>query len=106
MVWPTLHELQRMQREHDEREWDADPGDPTIAAVLVDLHKLVAELELHCRDAQDGDMPSHDQIKAEVIPDLLICVLRLVNNEDEKLEKLIGARWSELHPIHQSHADA
>lgn len=93
----TTKKLQQKQIDHDAIYWDHD-GFTTfenIRHLTLRVGKLVGKLSAYCEAKEQTKGALDDQIKNEVIPDLLSYALQLSNWLEEDLSKLYVKRIKE-----------
>ncbi len=84
----TLKDLQRFQKIYDERFVDKKfEGFEKIRHTTLHVAKLLGKLANYCEKKEEGVNYSPEQIKQEIIPDLLVYCLWLAKEFDIKPDK-------------------
>lgn len=84
----NLEELQKIQEEYDSKYWQHNSSKlEKIRHITLHVGKLLGKLSTYCENQEhDVNYPT-DQIKQEVIPDLLFYSLQLGNLLEVKVEE-------------------
>lgn len=90
----TTKELQQQQAEYDTQYWDHDGYSifENIRHLTLHVGKLIGKLSTYCEAKEHEKGYPDDQLKNEVIPDLLSYALQLSNWLDEDLDALYQKR--------------
>ena len=89
----NLGELQQIQAEHDASYWEVDQTDfAKIRHITLHTGKLIGKLAGYVEPGEHGKCLPTDQIKNEVIPDLMVYAVQLANIFHLKLEDQYRAR--------------
>ena len=76
-------DLQKHQKKYDEKYWQHGQGElENIRHITLHIGKLIGKLSVYCEQQEHGVNYPVDQIRDEVIPDLLMHSLRLANITD------------------------
>ena len=83
-----MEELQKKQAEYDEKCWEINSPDfEKVRHITLHLGKTLGKLSAYCERKDHKAEVSDEQIKDEVIPDLLFHALQLSNVMKVKLDE-------------------
>ncbi|MBS3127262.1 hypothetical protein J4228_03795 [Candidatus Woesearchaeota archaeon] len=73
-------DLQQRQAEYDAKYWQHNASElEKIRHITLHVGKLVGKLATYCERQEHGDNYSTDQIRDEVVPDLVVYASQLAN---------------------------
>ena len=91
-----MDKFHQLQKEHDAEFWHHNNSDlEDVRHVTLHMGKLVGKLSTYCERKEHNVDHSADQIKDEVIPDLLFHALHLANKFNIKLDDQYLKRLAE-----------
>lgn len=100
-----IKELQQIQKDFDRTYWHHinNPNPEQIRHITLHLGKLLGKLSVYCEQQEHEINYSDEQIRREVIPDLLSHSLRLSNLLGEDAEQLYRNRLNNIGNILQKY---
>lgn len=93
-----VEQAQELQTIFDERNWAHEAGTDTTEHTLLHLMKDVGKIATYSEAVQHGHEPTEDELREQVVGNIMMHALRLANNLGVNLEDALVGRMLEIDP--------
>lgn len=88
----NLQEMQKFQKDFDEKYFEINRDFEKLRHVLLHLVKTTGKMATYCESMEHGKETSSSQVVDEVLPDLLIHAFQIANYYDVDISKKYDER--------------